>query len=181
VDHKDALDCVRVLAREVEPVRETDIRQLHKLVLARSSPGEAGRYSQHTRIIAGSRVRLPGSAEVPALMGDLATWLAEAPAGYATAFEAHWRLVAIHPFSAGNGRTARLLMNLLLIRSGYPPVVVAPEHRPDYIDALELGSLTGDPDPYRRLMAERLDAGLDHYLEVLGRDLGAAGAAEPGG
>jgi hypothetical protein len=148
-----------VLAREVEPVRETDIRQPHKLVLGRSSPGEAGRYRQHTRIIAGSRVRLPGLAEVPAPMGDLARWLSEAPAGHDTAFEAHRRLVAVHPFSGGNGRTARLLMNLLLIRSGYPPVVVGREHRPDYIDALELRSLEGDPDPYRHLMAERLDAG----------------------
>ena len=53
-----------------------------------------------------------------------------------TAFAAHRRLVEIHPFNDGNGRTARLLMNLVLIRGGYPPVPVRPEDRPRYIAAL---------------------------------------------
>jgi Fic family protein len=53
-----------------------------------------------------------------------------------TAFEAHRRLMHIHPFNDGNGRTARLLMNLVLIRGGYPPVAVRPEDRLEYIRGL---------------------------------------------
>ena len=53
------------------------------------------------------------------------------------AFDAHFRLTAIHPFADGNGRTARLLMNLLLLRGGYPPLAVRPEDRKIYLDTLE--------------------------------------------
>ena len=86
-----------------------------------------------------------------------------------SAFEAHARLVAIHPFSDGNGRTARLLMNLLLIQDGYPPLVLAPEHRAAYIDALQSLQLQGDPWPSRDFMSWRLAASLDHHLAMLRR------------
>jgi Fic family protein len=69
----------------------------------------------------------PSPAEVPALMGDFAHWLRAARR--ATAFEAHRRLVDIHPFNDGSGRTARLLMDLILIRCGYPAVAVRPKDR----------------------------------------------------
>ena len=83
------------------------------------------------------------------------------------AFEAHFRLVAIHPFSDGNGLTARLLMNLLLLRGGFPPLAVRPEDRKAYLDALERASLTGDMTPFQRLLYERLDAILSEYLGLL--------------
>jgi Fic family protein len=70
-------------------------------------------------------------------MGDFAAWLAHAPDSPDTAFTAHLRLVGIHPFNDGNGRTARLLMNLVLIRGGYPPVAVRPEDRLEYIRSLQ--------------------------------------------
>src|SRR6266478_1869016 len=81
--------------------------------------------------------------------------------------EAHFRLTAIHPFSDGNGRAARLLMNLMLIRGGYPPVAVRPEDRKPYLDALERGSLADDLQPFRRFLYERLDATLGEYLSTL--------------
>jgi Fic family protein len=112
---------------------------------------------------------LPASAEIPALMGDFARWLGAAPAGPETAFSAHARLVTIHPFSDGNGRTARLLMNLLLMRAGYPPVVIGPGHRARYIDALQALQLHDNPSEYEALMVERLEASLDHYLDLLSR------------
>ena len=131
-----------------------------------SQPEEAGRYARHQRQSAGSTARLPSPAEIPPLMGDFGQWLARAGPTPATAFEAHWRLVAIHPFADGNGRTARLLMNLILLRAGYPPVVIDPEQRPDYVDALETRRMSGDAEAYRRFMAVRLSASLDHHLEI---------------
>ena len=133
--------------------------------MARIDPEEAGRYSAHQRAIAGSPLVLPSPAEIPPLMGDFTAWLAVAPAGPETAFDAHARLVAIHPFSDGNGRTARLLMNLLLMQ-GYPPVVIGPEHRALYIEALQAVQLKADAQPYWRFMAERLEASLDHHLDM---------------
>jgi Fic family protein len=131
--HKDALGYVRALAAETRPIRETDLRELDRLVLQRVAPHDAGRYRTNQRAIAGSPFVLPSPAEIPALMGDFAHWLATAPPNAATPFSAHARLVTIHPFSDGNGRTARLLMNLLLLRGGFPPLVIAPEHRARYI------------------------------------------------
>jgi hypothetical protein len=60
-------------------------------------------------------------------------------------------------------------MNLLLMHAGFPPLVIAPEHRARYIDALQAIQLRGDPAPYQALMAERLEASLDHHLELLAR------------
>ena len=173
--HRDALGFARTLATAGEKVREIDIREIHRLIITRVDPEEAGRYSTHQRTIAGSPLVLPSPAEISPLMGDFAAWLATAPAGPATAFEAHARLVAIHPFSDGNGRSARLLMNLLLMQAGYPPVVIGPEHRAAYIDALQTLQLKGDPGPYGQFMAERLEVSLDHHLEMLER--GAASSA----
>ena len=99
-------------------------------------------------------------------MAELGAWLETAPADPASAFDAHFRLTAIHPFADGNGRTARLLMNLLLIRGGYPPISVRPADRSAYLDALERGSLAQDLDPVQTFMHERLDATLTDYLGV---------------
>jgi len=169
VGHRDALGYIRMLGARNEPIRETDIREIHRLILTRIDPDEAGAYSHHQRMIAGSALVLPSPAEIPALMGDFVCWLQTAPTDPDTAFAAHARLVAIHPFSDGNGRTARLLMNLLLLRAGYPPVVIGPEHRARYIDALQTLQLRNDPAGYGALMVERLEASLDHYLDLLSR------------
>ena len=171
--HKDALHYVRALADRGERLRETDVREIHRLVTGRVDPDEAGRYSQYQRMIAGSPVTLPSPAEIPPLMGDFAQWLAGAPPVPEAAFTAHARLVAIHPFGDGNGRTARLLMNLLLFRGGYPPVVIGPEHRPAYIDSLQALQVANDEQAYQAFMWARLEASLDHHLAALRRGLSA--------
>jgi cell filamentation protein, protein adenylyltransferase len=166
IDHHDALDYVRTLARDPRPLGETDIRNLHRLVVQRSQPQIAGRYADQGRYVltdAGRHI-FPVPAEVPALMGDLARWLAAASDSPQTAFAVHLRLVAIHPFNDGNGRTARLVMNLVLIRGGYPPVSVRPQDRRDYVAALQKAQSGAGSEPFERLLCERLDAALDECL-----------------
>jgi Fic family protein len=80
---------------------------------------------------------------------------------------AQHRLVYIHPFADGNGRTARLLMNLVLIRCGYPPAVVHVDERPRYYATLEQASLTGDDRPFLRLVAEVAQRSLDIVLHTV--------------
>lgn len=169
VDHADALAFVRRLAQRDEPLREGDVREIHRLVLARSDAVEAGSYSRHQRAVPGSAVRFPSPAELPALMGDFGLWLTSIEAGPESAFEAHYRLVTIHPFSDGNGRTARLLMNLILLRAGYPPVTIGPEERVAYLDALEARQAHDREQPWRDLMLGRLEASLDMTLDHLAR------------
>ena len=166
--HGEALAYVRDLATTVTPVSESDIRNIHRLVLQKVDPEEAGRYSRHQRMIAGSSMVLPSPAEIPALMGDFGRWLASAPPTPETAFDAHEKLVTIHPFSDGNGRTARLLMNLLLLRQRYPAVVVRPEDRPQYFDALD-AARSGNAVEYYDFMNLRLEQALDYHLQILRR------------
>src|ERR1700690_161524 len=124
LDHYDAIRYVRQLGRESAPLTQGDVRNLHRLVTQRSRPDIAGRYadlSRYVRTETGRHV-FPSPAEIPALMGDFATWGRAAPDTPETAFTAHRRLADIHPFNDGNGRAARLLMNLILIRGGCPLV-----------------------------------------------------------
>ncbi len=90
-----------------------------------------------------------------------------APDSPETAFAAHRRLVDIHPFNDGNGRTARLLMNLILIRGGYPPVAVRPEDRLEYIRGLQQAQVGQGAESLNALLNRRLDATLGEYLSVL--------------
>ena len=139
LDHYDAIRYVRELARERTPLTESDVRNLHRLVVQRSRPDIACAYADTARFVRTETGRhaFPSPTEIPALMGDFAGWLASAPDTPEAAFAAHLRLVEIHPFNDGNGRTARLLMNLILIRGGYPPIAVGPADRLAYIRALQ--------------------------------------------
>jgi Fic family protein len=169
LDHYDAIRYVRELAREKTRLTEGDLRNLHRLVMQRSWPEIAGRYADLARYVRTEtgRHEFPSPAEIPALMGDFAGWLGAAPDTPPTAFAAHSRLVDIHPFNDGNGRTARLLMNLVLIRAGYPPIAVRPQDRLAYIQALQRSQAGKGTESLDTLLFERLDATLGEYLAAL--------------
>lgn len=175
IDHFEALAFVRSFAAEDRPISANDVRDLHGLVVKRSTPHIAGRYADHGRFVLTKTGRhaFPNPAKVPALMGDFGQWLKDAPVEPQTAFDAHRELVGIHPFNDGNGRTARLLMNLVLIRAGYPPVSVRPADRATYIDALATSQAGGGEDDFNRLLFERLDATLGEYVSALRQALPA--------
>ena len=163
LDHHEAIVYVRAIAKNTAALTEFDVRTLHSLVLRRADPNIAGRYADQGRFVLTETGRraFPRPAEVPALMGAFAEWLRSAPDIPDTAFAAHRRLVAIHPFNDGNGRTARLLMNLILIRGGYPPVSVRPIDRLAYIAAID------DAEAFDRFLYERLDAILTEYIDAI--------------
>jgi Fic family protein len=169
LDHYDAIRYVRQLAREKMPLMEGDVRNLHRLVIHRSRPDIAGRYADLARYVRTEtgRHEFPSPAEIPSLMGDFAQWLGSAPEGPQTAFTAHRRLVEIHPFNDGNGRTARLLMNLVLIRGGYPPIAVRPQDRLVYIRALQQAQAGQGGESFDKLLYERLHATLEEYLSAM--------------
>ena len=167
VDHYDALLWMRELAGKSTPVGEATVRELHRRIVARSQPEIGGVYSTLRRRIAGSPVIFPNPAKIPELMKEYGEWLGNIAPVAATSFDAHYRLVAIHPFDDGNGRPARLLMNLLLLRDGYPPVAVRPEDRKIYLETLEQASVRNDLKPFQIFMHQRLDATLEEYLSAL--------------
>jgi Fic family protein len=181
VDHYEALLWMRSLASTSAPIAEEVICELHRRIVARSQPAIAGIYSKLPRRIAGSPAIFPNPAKIPQLMADFGAWTKAAPSGPATAFEAHFRLTAIHPFADGNGRTARLLMNLLLLRGGYPPIAIRPEDRKAYLDSLERASIEQDLVPYRILMQRRLEATLTDYVNAVREALPHSDRDEPSG
>jgi Fic family protein len=141
VDHYDAVLWMRELAALATPVDESTVREMHRRIVFRSQPAIGGIYSKLLRRVAGSPVVFPNAAKVPELMKSFGERLANAQVEPAASFDSHFQLVAIHPFADGNGRTARLLMNLLLLRQRYPPVAVRPEDRKTYLDTLEHASM----------------------------------------
>ncbi len=177
VDHYEAVGYVRELARQVDPLTESDVRNLHRLVMLRSDPQERGQYARTVRHVLTDtppgQHYFPTPAEIPARMGDFADWLRTAPITPQTAFDAHRELVSIHPFRDGNGRAARLLMNLILLRGGYPPIAVRPQDRAAYLDALQQAQGSGGAAAFNRLLYERLDATLAEHLSALRQALPA--------
>lgn len=171
-DHYDALRWMRERAARHAPLDETIVTELHRRIVLRSQPGIAGIYSSNPRRIAGSNVIFPNPAKIPELMEAFGRALTAAAATPEAAFEAHYRLTAIHPFADGNGRAARLLMNLMLLRGGYAPVAIRPEDRKTYLDTLERASLTDDLAPFQTFLHERLDATLTDYLNAVREAIG---------
>lgn len=133
-----AYECLRTLAKSGERVTQVDIRSLHSLVVGDDPNLPDGAYRQIGVIISGAEYRPPEPLEVPARMADLVEWVNEPTKRHpvVVAAVAHHELVAIHPFADGNGRVSRLLMNLLLMRSGLPICNIRREDRAAYYEAL---------------------------------------------
>ncbi|HLJ30859.1 MAG TPA: Fic family protein, partial [Candidatus Babeliales bacterium] len=110
----------------------------------------------------------PNPAKVPFLMVDFMQWLHmvhDHPVIIAAL--AHYKLVTIHPFIDGNGRTARLLMNLLLLQHGYPLAIIQKEKRPEYIAAIEHARQVDDFDQFYKVIIDAVEYSLDIYLDAI--------------
>lgn len=167
INHQHAIRLVEALAASETSITEHTIRQIHALILRTINDEEAGRYRRIQVYIAGSEYIPPGPESVPPLMHDFSRWLNSEEAKSLHPLElaalAHFKLVNIHPFVDGNGRTARLLMNLILLRAGYPPAVIRNEDRLAYYEALEKAR-AGDTGPLITLVAQAVERSLDVYL-----------------
>uniref|UniRef100_A0A182PB18 Protein adenylyltransferase Fic n=1 Tax=Anopheles epiroticus TaxID=199890 RepID=A0A182PB18_9DIPT len=142
-----------------------DILEIHRRVLGHVDPIEGGEF-RRTQVYVGGHIP-PGPGDLAILMGRFENWLNSEqvflmhPVKYAAM--AHYKLVHIHPFSDGNGRTSRLLMNTLLMRAGYPPVIIQKQHRHKYYNFLQLAN-EGDIRPFVRFIADCTERTLDLYL-----------------
>lgn len=170
-NHAKALDFVKLLvSKPSHQVTESDILAIHGLILRGIDDPNAGRYRSVPVRISGSMVVLPNHMKVARLMGEfVANVLQQAktfhPVELATL--AHYELVTIHPFADGNGRTARLLMNLILMQNGYPPAIISKRQRERYITSLEHAQLGGSRDTFDRLLAKSVERSLDIYLRAV--------------
>ena len=169
INHAQALDWVKDLVRRKPgSLMEKDILHIHGTILKGIDDANAGRYRNKAVRISGSSVVLPHPLRVPEMMAEFADWLGNAKDIHPVklAAEAHYRLVSIHPFTGGNGRTGRLLMNMILLMTDYPAAIIRKRDRLAYIDSLEKAQLGGSKDDYLKIIGKAADRSLDIYLKA---------------
>lgn len=173
INHAKALDYIKGLAiKKRQDISEKEILELHQTILDKIDDVNAGRYRTIRVRIAGSNAVLPNPVKVPDLMKEFIGWLRKDNKAHPVriAADAHFKFVSIHPFVDGNGRTARLLMNLLLMQQGYPAAVIRKKDRRKYINSLENGQTKGVLNDYYQLIYEAVERSLDIYLEAVGQE-----------
>ena len=143
--------------------------EFHKLFYYRIDKENAGVYRKVPVIIAGADVKFAPPSKIKRLMQE---FVREIPSltekNHPVLYSAllHLRLVTIHPFIDGNGRTARLLMNLALLQSGYVITIIPPILRREYLDSLK-ASNRGDNKPFINLMITMVYESQKDYLRIL--------------
>jgi Fic family protein len=173
-NHPRAIEYVEEISKK--PLDETKLLALHGLLM-RDVDDQRGRYRTGEVRITGSKHIPPPPYEVEPMMKGLLKWLDTnedelRPVELAAVFQ--HKFLFIHPFHDGNGRMARLLTNMVLIRNGYPPIVLQRQERKQYYSYLSKAD-RGDYRPFVRFVAHAVEKALDLYL----RAVGAAGDQSP--
>lgn len=168
-NHEKAIDYLYTLVNDNYVLRSIDILSLHGLVLRSIEDDFAGRLRNGGVRIVGANFVPPNANKVSDLLDELITFVNENPLGLndillATIF--HHKLVWIHPFFDGNGRTVRLAMNLLLMRKGFPPAIILKNDRKKYYEALNQAN-NGNYQKLTLLMVQALERSLNIYLNAL--------------
>lgn len=184
--HNKALEYLDTIIKDDRDFTEADVRGLHEVILGESydSPAQTaeglptskhiqiGKYKSmpnHVQTITGAIHYYATPEETPAKMTDLMNWYeATKEAGIhpvITAALFHHRFVAIHPFDDGNGRMARILMNLILMKNGYPPVVIKTDNKESYYALLSQAD-AGEDLPFIEHIVERLVSSMGLYIKA---------------
>ena len=175
INHRDAILFVEDLVTKQQPLDEYSIKSLHQLLLknidADPSNNNAGRYRQVNVLISGANHKPPQAVQVPEQMEAFIAWYttdAQALHPVERAARVHGEFVKIHPFTDSNGRTSRLLMNLELLKAGFPAAVIQVEQRLAYYEALDLAHCSGEHSPFIELVAHSVVESFKTYFWALG-------------
>ena len=168
-NHEKAIDYLYSLVDESYTLRSIDILSLHELVLRMIEDEFAGRIRNGGVRITGANFVPPNANKVSDLLDELIDFVNTNPLDLndielATVF--HHKLVWIHPFFDGNGRTVRLAMNLLLMRKGFPPAIILKNDRKKYYEALNQAN-SGNYQKLILLMSQALERTLNIYISSL--------------
>lgn len=166
-NHAAAWDLVLDRAQNTESVTINDVLDIHRVILD-GLDQRAGSFRTTQTFINGSTVAPPRAEEVQAHMDMLGQWLEHQPFDPATAFHAHLKLVDIHPFVDGNGRTGRLLTDLILMKGGYLPAIIQPEARFDYYEGIKSFCEDGKALSFASFMSDALEKTYDKIAETIG-------------
>ena len=171
-DHLEAVNLaaawqqVKNLAQPGADLTEPNLLDLHRIVLTRVDDNCAGSYRTGAVRIAGSSHVPPNPVKVPDLMEELFAGIQTLADPVERAAKLHYGIARIHPFADGNGRTARLAMNFVLLAAGYPPISIPTELRHAYYTALAAAD-AGDFPTWSGFLIQQLDHELDLWLDAL--------------
>ncbi|GHU14664.1 cell division protein Fic [Spirochaetia bacterium] len=173
INHKEAIDYIEDLSgKKRSELKRTDIYNIHSIILQSIDSKNAGKYRSvpvYVLLKDGSKHMfcdpLSIADEMDIFFGWLFTESKEHP--IITAAQAHTKFVSIHPFIDGNGRTARLLMNLLLLQNGYVPAIIKNKDRVDYLDAIELWQNNNEPGKFYNIIIDYEKESLEQYLKTI--------------
>jgi Fic family protein len=170
-NHGEALSLVQQIAKskKTKELTEKDILEIHSIILQGINDSQAGKYRGVQVRISGSTTIVPNYMKVDQLMSELFSQIQnfnqKEEDFLDLAIEAHYKLVTIHPFVDGNGRTTRLLLNLILLQNNYPLTFIQKEEQKSYLSALEKAQTGGAKDDYLELMYQAVERSLDLYLK----------------
>jgi Fic family protein len=171
VNHAAAVRRMHEIADQGETLTVHVMLELHGLLMRGIDDLWAGRIRNDAVAIAGTRYR-PPNADVASTGVDesFARYSDRRKRDHAVlvAADLHYEIARLHPFFDGNGRTARLLMNAHLLQHLYPPLIIEPDRRGAYLDALDAGQDTGDAGAFRFFVADAMQQSLEHYAKILG-------------
>lgn len=168
INHQEAIEYIESLISDNYKMTESDILNTYELVLQKIEKDFAGRFRNSGVRISGANFVPPNALKVPDLITELINWFTESNLDIiikSTIF--HHRFVWIHPFFDGNGRTVRLVFNLLLMQEGYPPAIILKNDRKKYYDALNAAN-KGDYSKLLLMVLQALERSLDIYVGSLG-------------
>lgn len=172
VNHQKALEYVKSIAGQKYRLNENDLLKIHDLILQGIDYYNAGKYRSERVMISGSRHIPPSPLKIYDLMKlYFEDYEREQDELHPVllAIKMHEKLVRIHPFIDGNGRTARLVMNLLLIKNGYPVanILGESESRVAYCDALEKSHIDGDSRDFQKIILNGVKQAFFNYLDMV--------------
>lgn len=172
INHQEALEYLKEIVHKKIDLSEREVLQLHNLILRGINQKEAGKYRSVQVMIQGSEHMPPAPYLVAKQMEDYFIWYSKNRRNYhpvILAAEMHERLVTIHPFIDGNGRTARLVMNLILLSHGFVIADIKGEitNRMKYYESLEKVQTTGNKSDFYNFILDTEIASLQRYISIL--------------
>ena len=168
-NHKQAIELLEGFVKQKRGFSEKELLALHKIILSNIDEEFAGVYRRQRVRILGASIVLPNPLKIPDLMKEYFHWFSVNKKKIhiiELVALAHYKLVKIHPFIDGNGRTARLIMNLILMQAGYPPAIILKQDRQKYYNTLEKAN-KDDFKPFVLFVAQSVERSLGLYLESI--------------
>ena len=170
-NHARAFDYILSLINDEINSYDKVILRIHELILNGINDDYNGRYRDVRVKIAGTNAVLPNPLKVPDLMNNFCKMLDNKEDSILKAIEAHYKLVEIHPFIDGNGRTARLLMNLILLRINTMPIIIPPIERKRYLNIINKRNVKGNIINYYNYMLKQLLNSCEIFNTIFGNDM----------